>query len=67
MYQAVAQGDPAASVTAAQIAEATGLPLAQINACLEELAARAILRLERTDPPEQTRAIPYHRPKQDHP
>jgi DNA-binding IclR family transcriptional regulator len=62
VYQAVAQSDPAdpaTAVTAAQVAEATGLPLTTVTACLEELAARSVLRLERTDRPAQTRALPY--------
>ena len=65
VYQAVAHadvGEDTLGPTAGQIAAATGLPLAEVTACLDELAALSVLRLHRAGEPEQTRALPYRQP-----
>jgi hypothetical protein len=65
------QPDDADGVTANQIAEHTGLALPTVNAALELLASRLIIRVARPGDPLAVMAIPVeHQPLQgdhDHP
>ena len=65
VYQAVDQSrtDSGAGITAGQIAQTTGIALCEVNECLEWLAARYLLRLQRAATPELTQAQPNPRPQ----